>query len=135
MTDPGQRSGPPIDQEIDARGIAKVGLWLAVVTVAAFVVAWGFYLLLSRGEKALDQPPSPIAEARDPRPVPGPALQATPELELARLRRSEDEKLAGWGWVDRGAGVARIPVDVAIERVAAEGSLPDFTQPLELSSP
>jgi len=126
---------PPIDHEIDARGIGKVGLWLAVVTVAAFVVAWGFYLLLSRGERALDQPPSPIAEAGAPRIVPGPALQATPELELAALRHVEAERLDGWAWVDREAGIARVPVAVAIERVAADGALPDFTQPLEIVSP
>lgn len=130
---PGAR--PPIDHEIDARSIGRIGIWLAVVTVAGFVIGWGFYLYLSSSEKKLDAPPSPIAEARAPRTVPGPALQARPEGELARYRRAEQAQLESWAWVDRQAGVARVPVDAAIERVAAAGALPDFSQPLEISTP
>ena len=126
---------PPIDHEIDSRRLGKIGAWLTVITVAGFLIGWGFYLLLVSGERKLDAPPSPIAEARTPRAVPGPGLQSTPERDLAALRRAEDEKLHGWGWVDRAAGVARVPVEVAVERVAADGALPDFTVPLEVASP
>jgi len=126
---------PPIDHEIDARGIGKVGAWLAVVTVVGFVVSWGFYLVLSSVEGKSDAPPSPLAEARAPRVAPGPALQATPERELAAFRHAEEASLAGWAWVDRESNRARVPVAKAIERVAADGALPDFTQPLEISTP
>jgi hypothetical protein len=135
MVEPARGTPPPIDHEIDSRRIGKVGLWLTVVTVAGFVIGWGFYLLLARGERKLDAPPSPIAEARAPRTVPGPGLQGTPERELALHLRAEDAQLLGWGWVDREAGVARVPVAVALEHVAAAGALPDFTVPLEISTP
>jgi hypothetical protein len=135
MSDRPHGGEPPIDHEIDARGIGKVGAWLAVVTVAGFVIAWGFYLLLSSAERKSDAPPSPLAEARAPRVAPGPALQATPERELAALRRTEAASLEGWAWIDRQANLARVPVARAIERVAADGALPDFSQPLEISTP
>jgi hypothetical protein len=135
MSERAPGSPPPIDHEIDARTIGKIGVWLTAITVAGFLVGWGVYLLLLRGERQLDRPPSPIAEARAERPVPGPPLQQTPELDLAGLRRAEEEWLHSWGWVDRGAGVARVPVEVALERVAADGRLPDFTVPLEISTP
>ena len=65
MSEHRSASGPggPIDQEIDVRFIARVGVWLAVVTVAGFIVAWGFYRFLSRGERQSDARPKPIAPA------------------------------------------------------------------------
>jgi hypothetical protein len=44
------------------------------------------------------------------------------------LRRSEDKALAEIGWVDRKAGIARIPIDDAMKIVAEQG-LPDWSQP------
>lgn len=126
---------PPIDHEIDVRGIGRSAVWMTVVAVAAFVISWGFYRLLDRAEQKLDAPPSPLAEARAPRAVPGPALQTQPETTLAEFRRAEEAQLRGWGWVDRGAGVARVPVDHALEQIAADGALPDFSAPLEISQP
>lgn len=119
----------PIDHEIDAGGIVKVGVWLAVVTIVSFLIGWGFYRALERGERRADAPPSPIAEANQPVVPAGPRLQGTPEIELADFRESEDRVLEGWGWVDRPAGIAHVPVDVAIERVAADAALPTFSLP------
>jgi hypothetical protein len=123
--------GGQIDHEIDVRLIARVGAWLAVVTVAGFIVAWGFYRFLSRGERQLDARPSPIAEASRPAIIPGPPLQTTPERDLAALRKSEQARLTGWAWVDRANGVAQVPVEKAIETVAADGALPSFQPPVE----
>jgi hypothetical protein len=135
MSEHAHGTQPPIDHEIDARTIGRIGAWLAVVIVAGFLIGWGFYLWLERGERRLDAPPSPLAEARAPQVPPGPALQARPERDLAAYLRAEAAMLDGWAWVDREAGRARVPVARAIERVAADGALPDFTQPLEISSP
>ena len=135
MSEHPQGAQPPIDHEIDASAIGKVGAWLAIVTVAGFVVGWGFYLYLSSAERALDAPLSPIAEARAPRLPSGPALQASPERDLAALQQAEEAVLHGWAWVDREANLARVPVAKAIDRVAADGALPDFSQPLEISTP
>jgi hypothetical protein len=123
--------GGPIDHEIDVRSIVRVGGWLAVVTVASFFIAWGFYRLLSRGERQLDVRPSPIAEASRPAIIPGPPLQTTPERDLASLRKSEEARLTSWAWVDRANGVALVPVEKAIETVAADGALPTFLPPPE----
>jgi hypothetical protein len=123
------QAGGPIDREIDVRGIVKVGAWLAVVTVAGFLIAWGFYRFLSRGERRLDPKPSPIAEASRPAIIPGPPLQATPEVELAAFRKSEEARLHTWAWVDKAHGIAEVPVDKALETVAADGALPTFLTP------
>jgi len=123
------------DHEIDRRGIVKTAAWLAAVTVGSFVVAWLFYESLAAGEKARDPRPSPLVGAAAPTAPPGPQLQAVPERELAALRAREAERLGGWGWVDRGAGLAHVPVERAIDAVARDGRLPDFTAPAETAAP
>lgn len=119
----------PIDHEIDAGGIVKVAVWLAIVTVVSFLIGWGFYRALERGERRLDPPPSPLVEAGRAIVAPGPGLQASPEKELAALRADEERRLNGWGWVDRAAGLAHVPVETAIDRVAADGVLPTLAPP------
>jgi hypothetical protein len=125
----------PFDHEIQSRPILKSVIWLTVVTVASFAAAYGLYRWFAGSEKAADPRPSPIVEARQPRPVPGPRLQATPENELAALRAATRSRLAGWGWVDREAGVAHVPIERAIDEVAARGALPDFAAPAEEAAP
>ncbi|MEI9421163.1 hypothetical protein O7A70_08295 [Mesorhizobium sp. Cs1299R1N1] len=55
----------------------------------------------------------------------GPALQRLPGADLAAFRKREDEELGRLAWVDRGAGIARIPIQDAMKLVAAQG-LPDW---------
>ena len=38
------------------------------------------------------------------------------------LRERQRRELESWGWVDRKAGIAKIPIDRAIDIVAKEGS-------------
>jgi hypothetical protein len=45
-------------------------------------------------------------------------LQANPAADLAAERRREENMLEGYAWVDREQGIARIPVQRAMEIVA-----------------
>jgi hypothetical protein len=58
-------------------------------------------------------------EPQDPYPL----LQSnrTAHEDIARLRVEEDVKKHHYGWVDEKAGVVRMPVEDAMERVLAEG--------------
>jgi hypothetical protein len=119
----------PIDREIDVRAITRVTIWLVVITVAGFAISIGYYWWLERGERAFDAPPSPIAEAAGQRIPPGPRLQSTPGVALREFEAAEETRLGGWGWVDRAAGVAHVPVERAIDEVAGDGALPSFVPP------
>jgi hypothetical protein len=124
-TDPKPAAGPPgIDHEIDVRHILEIGGWLIGVTLMSFAISWAFYRGLANFVKKSDPRPSPLVEAQAQAPPPGPLLQARPESELAVLRAREEARLEGWGWVDRGAGVAHVPIDRALEAVAREGLAP-----------
>lgn len=48
----------------------------------------------------------------------GPELQSDPAIALMEVRNREDYLLNGYGWVDREAGVVRIPIERAMALVA-----------------
>jgi cytochrome c5 len=50
-----------------------------------------------------------------------PPRQALPDRELREMRAAEDAALNSYGWVDTRAGIVRIPIDRAIEMLAARG--------------
>jgi len=62
---------------------------------------------------------APIA-ANPPRP-PGPRLQTSPRGDMQEMLRAENAQLQSYGWVDRAAGMARMPIDQAIQVVLEQG--------------
>jgi hypothetical protein len=54
-----------------------------------------------------------------------PALQRTPAQDLARHRAEMEKSLHTLAWVDRKAGIARIPIEDAMRIIAAHG-LPEW---------
>lgn len=54
-------------------------------------------------------------------PVPDDARPSAPGAELERLRARERELLHGYAWIDREAGVVRIPIGRAMDLVAERG--------------
>lgn len=55
---------------------------------------------------------------------PEPRLQPHPTLDLAVERRRETATLDGYAWVDRRAGIARIPIARAMQILADKGAPP-----------
>jgi hypothetical protein len=49
---------------------------------------------------------------------PAPREQPNPRADLDALRASEEAELNSYGWMDKPAGVVRIPIDRAIELLA-----------------
>lgn len=127
-SEPRHAAPPPVaegfDRELAIRRIVDVGLATAGISIAAFLVIVVLYRGLAKQEAALDPAPSPIPEANARPARPEPHLQETPELDLAALRRAQQTELEGYAWVDRGAGLARIPIERAIELTLARGLAP-----------
>jgi hypothetical protein len=84
--------------------------------MAAFLVAAPRLLLLiyPSGHDALPR-------AADLPMPPAPRLQTDPDADLAALHAQEARELTSYGWVDRGAGIARIPIERAMELTAQRG--------------
>jgi hypothetical protein len=56
-----------------------------------------------------------------PSAKPGPHLQIVPATDLNDFRANEETELSTYGWIDRTAGVVRIPVTRAMELLLERG--------------
>jgi hypothetical protein len=56
---------------------------------------------------------------------PEPRLQTDPAADLASYTAKERKLLDSYGWVDRPRGIARIPIEEAMRRLARQG-IPEF---------
>jgi len=99
-------------------GLVKFSIGLFVLIVVALIgMQWMFNYFIRTQQ--LGPAASPFAESQAP--PPGPHLQIYPALDLKQLRQTEDEKLESYGWVDQKAGIARIPVDRAMDLLVQKG--------------
>jgi hypothetical protein len=108
-------------RDVRIRPIALAFVVLLVIgiltQVLMYVVLRGFTL---RDERT-SEPASPLAATYGRQVPPAPRLQVAPAADLGRLRTSEETLLHQYAWADRDAGVVRIPIERAIELLAARG--------------
>ncbi|MGX2040422.1 hypothetical protein ACWJKU_09865 [Methylocaldum sp. MU1018] len=121
MTDP-DRDIPPIpapeagEADIGTKALIAALVIFAVTVIVASIGAW---LLVKRWANAGPTPtlpPSPQPTAKV-----GPPLQIAPALDLQALRAREERLLRSTEWIDRSAGIARIPVEDAMTLIARRG--------------
>jgi len=108
--------------------LTMVGLVVGGVLIH-FVVA-GLWTMLEQHSQSVDKTQKPILghvaiPGEPPRLPPEPRLQADPVSDLHRMREAEDNVLQTYGWVDKNAGVVRIPVARALDLLAERG-LPNW---------
>jgi hypothetical protein len=89
-------------------------LGLALVIALMVVLFNTLERIATRAEAAAH----PMAVEADP---PAPRLQTSTAVELALHRAREAETLGGYAWIDRDAGIVRIPIERALELVAERG--------------
>ena len=113
------------DREINLRGIFWTGAFVVGITVLSAVVVWFILAGFRKLEDRRQPEPSPLVEANRVVQPPEPRLQTAPEVELQHMRAEEDLVLYRAGWVDRAQGTVRVPIDVAMEMIAARGLGPE----------
>ena len=110
------------------------------IIAALVVTAIGFGLLmipLVAGLRSMAENRVVATDVDDSRPA-GPRLQADPELDYDLFFEAEQHVLDSYGWTDRGAQLARIPVDRAKDLVLQQGVgpvSPAAVMPNEADSP
>jgi len=103
-------------REVSVRLIVVSLAFLAVATAIVFVIVVGifkyFYTTYSTEETMkLTQPVVP----------PEPRIEVAPYMQLQQVRAREDHVLTTYAWVDKDSGKVRVPIDQAIDMLAAKG--------------
>jgi hypothetical protein len=107
--------------EVGIRGIFLFGLGLIVMAVVVHVGLAGVMELFAREKKRESAATLPILFANETGLYPAPKLQENPAADVVKMHADEAIVLSGYGWVDPKADIARIPIDRAMDLLAAQG--------------
>jgi hypothetical protein len=125
------------ESDVRIRPIVMFMVWLSVAAVVIHLLMAGLYNMLENREESKQGAPSPMASERNVIP-PEPRLQLAPTeqnqgsprfiedhplMDMKKLREEESQRLNGFGWVDQGAGVAKIPIGDAKRLLLESGAL------------
>lgn len=123
MIPQGHQSGGDATHErkdADVIGVLMVAGLLLLILSICFLVCWGTLHLLNRERDAQQgRPRAPTAAQAAA--FPQPQLLVHPGREREKLQSAERAQLDTYGWVDRSAGIARIPIARAMQLIVERG--------------
>jgi hypothetical protein len=97
--------------------IFAIGL-IVTTAVAAVSMKWLFDAFNAmESSKPVDMHPL----ARTDELPPAPRLQPSPSRELGEYQAQLEQTINGYAWIDRDAGIVRIPIDRAMDLVSERG--------------
>jgi hypothetical protein len=113
-------------RDLNIKGVAVfvVALVLTLICVH-FVVLATLRFYISR-----ESQPPPLSYVKGPPAgTAGPGLLVDAPRLLRSLREQEDQALNTSGWVDRGRGIVRIPIDRAMDLIVRRGLPAKISEP------
>jgi hypothetical protein len=117
--------------DVSGRGAAWFAVSLVVGVALAGLFVWWMEVRLDHSGFVWPHQPT----RADPQfQAPGPVLQTVPAGDLEALRAAEEKALQNCEWIDRNAGVIRIPVERAREVILKRG-LPSTGTTMPLPGP
>lgn len=106
-------------QDFSMRAVGYFFAGVAVLAIFAIFAMLGLIRLMTEREGVGG---ASVAAQPDVTQVPpAPHLQIAPTQDLLQMRAEEDAQLHNYGWVDRQAGIATIPIDRAMDLLAQRG--------------
>jgi hypothetical protein len=124
------------DSELNVRAILWTTAGVVAICIVSVIAMWGMFVGFDAFDRrhAASQRAAPaampesVSQSMRQTAPPGPLLQAAPAEDMTAMRAENDRLLQHAGWVDRAHGTVRVPIDVAIDVLAARG-LPKVTTP------
>ncbi|GMV35946.1 MAG: hypothetical protein AMXMBFR61_04540 [Fimbriimonadales bacterium] len=106
-------------RDVSTGPLLKWAIALGVFIAVALLASLGIYNLTMPPPEKMRQKTGPVNAVQ---PIPNaPPLQVNPALDMREFRIKEDRTLHSYGWVDQAGGVARIPIERAMELIEEKG--------------
>jgi hypothetical protein len=109
-------------RDADVVNLSMIGMIVFLTIGFCLLVCWIMLGDFNRGRQSKEAPRLKMTEESGG--FPQPQLIREPGKERQRVLLSEEAKLKTYGWLDRKAGVAHIPIDRAMQ-VLLERGLPE----------
>jgi hypothetical protein len=100
---------------IDIRKVTRIGLGIIVALVVVVAAAVGL-------TRRLDELPAGGVMPPPATWISGPVLETDPQARLGRYLQDKQARLQGYAWIDRQAGIARIPLEQAMRALTEQGA-------------
>jgi hypothetical protein len=98
--------------DINVRAVLWFVATLVVVAFLVHVSMYGLMVVFEHQAAKNDPFVTPLARPSGTLP-PEPRLQTTPHVDLRLFVGEEDQQLANYGWIDKNAGIVRLPIERA----------------------
>jgi hypothetical protein len=105
--------------DLSPRNIALFGIILSATIIGVVIITYLLFDAFYTSDRRSQPPVSPLSFS--PEPNPEPRLLVTPGQDLKTMRAAEDALLNSYGWIDQEKGIARIPIQDAIEILGQRG--------------
>jgi hypothetical protein len=122
--------------DINTRTILLYLLYLGLAVGVAFIASALIFRYMTKLAVESDRTPPPVHRGIGPTVPPEPMLQGVPghatdpQQDLRNKLAADEEANKKLEWVDKQAGIARIPVDEAMKIIVSKG-LPAIPAPAE----
>jgi hypothetical protein len=106
--------------DVNIRAILAFGAALIVAAAIIHLLVWLLFAYFeSRQTSAARE--FPLAAEQQNRVPPAPRLQTDPRDEMRELREREEAVLRSYGWVNKDAGIVRLPIEEAMKLTIERG--------------
>ncbi len=109
-------------KDADVIGLTMIAALLLLIIAICILCVMGLVRLINNGQSARVAAGPQGSEQSGKFPPPG--LQVNPESDLGKFRTATEATLNSYGWIDRKAGVAHIPIERAMQ-LTVERGLPE----------
>jgi hypothetical protein len=107
------------DRDVRLPPLIISGVSLAAVAGLSLLAMWWLFDYFAAGQMRLQTDLHPLLETRQLPPEP--RLQVSPQSDRRAILTNERSILDSYGWVDRQAGIVRMPIERAIELLTERG--------------
>jgi hypothetical protein len=117
-------------EDLNAKPVIGFIVSLLISGVLIYYAIWGIFHFLDAYDRKNQQSRTPLIKVEtNTRDIqtqliqrfPDPRLEDNERTELDGFRYSEEQELNSYGWVDKNAGVAHIPIEKAMQLIAQKG--------------
>jgi hypothetical protein len=117
-------------EDLGAKPVIGFIVTLVISGVLIYYVIWGIFHFLDAYDRKHQQARTPMIQVEsNTRDVqtqliqrfPEPRLEDNERTELNGFRYGEEQELNSYGWVDKNAGIAHIPIEQAMQLIAQKG--------------
>ena len=104
--------------DANIRNLIIFGIGLGCLVIAGLLIAKGVFHWFVE-HQGLGPPASPFENVRSLPPEP--RLQVSSPKDLKKYKDEQERILSNYAWVDRNAGIVRIPIDRAMDILLQKG--------------